>query len=175
MIRGKFLTSLDDASAVYDIRRRVFVDEQGFSAQGEIDEFDKLAVYALAFDGDDHPVGTGRLIVDRDSRMRIGRVCVLKHARGQGLGDLIVRMLLYRAQELGATGVYLEAQLPAVGFYTRYGFRPYGEVVYDEGVAHRRMWVDADKINLEGSCAGGSCAGCAKDCAQCDGAAKQEE
>ena len=31
MIRGKFLTSQDDPSAVMDIRKRVFVDEQGFS------------------------------------------------------------------------------------------------------------------------------------------------
>ena len=48
MIRGKFLTSQDDVRAVMDIRRRVFVDEQGYSADTEIDGFDKMAVYALA-------------------------------------------------------------------------------------------------------------------------------
>ena len=39
MIRGKFLTSQDDVRAVMDIRRRVFVDEQGYSADTEIDGF----------------------------------------------------------------------------------------------------------------------------------------
>lgn len=55
MIRGKFLTSQDDTRAVMDIRRRVFVEEQGFSPDTEIDEFDKLAVYALAYDENDRP------------------------------------------------------------------------------------------------------------------------
>ena len=95
MIRGKFLTSQEDVGAVMDIRRRVFVEEQGYSADTEIDGFDKMAVYALAFDENDRPAGTGRLIINNESRFQIGRVCVLKEARGRGLGDLVVRMLLY--------------------------------------------------------------------------------
>ena len=91
MIRGKFLTSQDDTSAVMDIRRRVFVDEQGYGADTEIDRFDQMAVYALAFDENDRPAGTGRLIINDESRFQIGRVCVLKEARGRGLGDLVVR------------------------------------------------------------------------------------
>ena len=83
-----------------------------------------MAVYALAYDEKDRPAGTGRLIINDESRFQIGRVCVLKEARGQGLGDLVVRMLLYRALELGAGEIWLGAQLPAVGFYARYGFHP---------------------------------------------------
>ena len=74
MIRGKFLTSQDDVRAVMDIRRRVFVDEQGYSADTEIDGFDKMAVYALAFDENDQPAGTGRLVINDQSRFQIGRV-----------------------------------------------------------------------------------------------------
>ena len=85
MVRGKFLTSQDDTSAVMDIRRRVFVDEQGYSADTEIDTFDKMAVYALAFDENGQPAGTGRLIINDRSQFQVGRVCVLKEARGQGL------------------------------------------------------------------------------------------
>ena len=70
MIRGKFLTSQDDPSAVMDIRKRVFVDEQGFSPDTEIDGYDKLAVYALAFDENDRPAGTGRLYIDDHSHFR---------------------------------------------------------------------------------------------------------
>lgn len=172
MIRGKFLTSQDDTGAVMDIRRRVFVDEQGFSPDTEIDEYDKLAVYALAFDENDRPAGTGRLYIDGNSHFQIGRVCVLREARGQGLGDLVVRMLLYRALELGATAVYIGAQLPVVGFYARYGFKPYGEAYDDEGVPHRMMKAEAGEINLEGSCGGARrCQGCAGDCSACDGRA----
>ena len=73
MIRGKFLTSQDDTSAVMDIRRRVFVDEQGYGADTEIDRFDQMAVYALAFDENDRPAGTGRLIINDESRFQKGR------------------------------------------------------------------------------------------------------
>ncbi len=154
MIRGKFLTSRDDVSQIMDIRRRVFVDEQGFAPESEIDEFDKMAVYALAFDEADRPAGAGRLALDADGRFRIGRVCVLKDARGQGLGDLIMRMLLFRAQELNAPSVWIAAQLPAADFYARYGFKPYGEAFDEEGVAHRMMTVEAGGIHLDGSCSG---------------------
>ena len=103
-----------------------------------------------------------------DVEKEIGRVCVLKEARGRGLGDLVVRMLLYRALELGAGEIWLGAQLPAVGFYARYGFQPIGEIYDDEGVPHRWMTARAEEINLEGSCGGASrCAGCAGDCSGC--------
>ena len=102
-------------------------------------------------------------------------MCVLREARGQGLGDLIVRMLLYRALELGATAVYIGAQLPVVGFYARYGFKPYGEVYDDEGVPHRMMKAEAEEINLEGSCGGARrCQGCAGDCSACEERASEK-
>lgn len=79
-----------------------------------------------------------------------------------------MRMLLYRAQELNCASVTLSAQLPAVGFYTRYGFKPVGELYEEEGVPHRRMTADKDEINLEGSCSrGGACGDCAGNCDTC--------
>ncbi len=167
MIRGKFLSSMDDCAPVFDNRYREFCEEQGFSRETEIDACDQMAIYALAYDADGNPAGTGRLCI-KDDRFSIGRVCVLKHARGQGLGDLILRMLLYRAQELNAPEVYLESQLPAVDFYRRFGFEPMGEVFLDEGVAHRRMKVSAQDIRLEGSCQSGKhCSDCQKNCRDC--------
>lgn len=167
MIRGRYLTSQDDISEVMDIRHRVFVSEQGFSPENERDEYDAMAVYALIYDDGDMPCGTGRLYIDSDSQFAIGRVCVLKEKRGQQIGDLIMRMLLYRAQELHAPSVYLSAQLPAVPFYQRYGFEPYGETVLDEGVPHRLMRATEETIDIEGACKK-SCGVCDKDCGKCE-------
>lgn len=165
MIRGKFLTSMDDLDQVLSIRTRVFVEEQGFSADTEVDDYDQMAVYALVYDDGDQPAGTGRLFVDRSDRFVIGRVAVLKEARGQGLGDLVMRMLLYRALELGAGKVHIEAQLPVVPFYQKYGFQIDGGLVYEEGVPHRPMSATAQQIDIEGSCHhDGKCAGCTRDC-----------
>ena len=152
MIRGKFLTSMDDISEILDLRRRVFVDELGFPPGNEPDEFDRMAVYALAFDENDRPAGTGRLYIDQNGHFRVGRVCVLPDARGYGLGDLILRMLLFRARELNAASVYVDVDPAAEESFARYGFRTY------ESGAPVRMRVLAEDIDL-----GGSCAGCAQD------------
>lgn len=169
MIRGKFLTSRDDIHTILDLRHRVFVQEQGYSKENERDEYDDMAVYALVYDENDAPAGTGRLFIDADDHFTLGRICVLKENRGQKLGDLILRMLLYRAQEMKAPMVYLSAQLPVVPFYQRYGFAPYGDIVLDEGVPHRLMRVAAADIDIEGSCQKkkDACDGCRQDCGDC--------
>jgi predicted GNAT family N-acyltransferase len=148
------------------------VDEQGFSPDLEIDEYDRMSVYALVMDDDGTPSATGRLYIDGEDRFSIGRVCVLKEQRGKYMGDLVMRMLLYRAQELNCASVTLSSQLPAVSFYTRYGFRPVGGLYDDEGVPHRRMVALRDEINLEGSCSkGGACGSCSGNCDACEGKA----
>ena len=161
MIRGKYLTSMEDTYEVMRLREQVFVKEQGFSADTERDACDDMAVYALVFDEAGCPSGTGRLAIDEADRFMLGRVCVLKERRGLGLGDLILRMLLFRAQELSAPAVYVEAVLPAVPFYERYGLRPIGDVCERAGAQYRLMRASADEIDIEGSChKSPACAGC---------------
>lgn len=152
MIRGKYMTSADDVSTIMDIRRRVFVEEQGFSLESEVDEYDEMAVYALAFDEENNPAGTGRLYVDQDDHFAIGRVCVLSTHRAQGFGDLIMRMLLARALDLNAPAVYLSAQANNTDFYRKYGFQVCGEEFLDEGVPHRMMRAERDEVCIEGTC-----------------------
>lgn len=170
MIRGKFLSSRDDIAPIIDLRRRVFCEELGFPAENEPDQYDAMSVYALVFNDDDSPIGTGRLYIEND-RLTIGRVCVLKEWRNMKIGDFIMRMLLYRAQDLNAGSVTLTAKADKVGFYAKYGFEPVGDVVYYNGTAQRVMRVDGDKINIEGTChCNDACAGCEGNCEDCEGA-----
>jgi predicted GNAT family N-acyltransferase len=169
MIRGKFLLSGDPlCKEVYDIRRRVFVEECGYPEEAAYDAFDRMAVYALILDDDGTPSATGRLYIDEEDRFTIGRVCVLKECRKRYMGDLVMRMLLYRAQELNCAAVAVSAKLDAVPFYSRYGLSPVGEVYEADGTAHRRMVALKDEINLEGSCSkGGACGSCHGNCDAC--------
>jgi len=168
MIRGKFLLTGDPQSAfVYGIRKEVFADELGYGAESIIDEHDKMSVYALVLDDDDTPSATGRLYIDGD-RFRIGSVCVLKQARGRYMGDLVMRMLLYRAQELNCASVSLSAPVDTVSFFARYGLAPMGEVYEENGRMYREMYADKDEISLEGSCSkGGACGSCHGNCDAC--------
>ncbi len=143
---------------IFAIREEVFVKEQGYALEIERDAFDRQAAHALACE-DDKPVGTGRLYLDEEARWHIGRVAVLREARGRGIGDLVMRMLLLSALEFGADAVYLGSQEHATGFYEKLGFRVYGGEYLDEGQPHYHMSIDrAAMERLFSGCDG--CAGC---------------
>ena len=60
-----------DISHCFDIRKLVFVKEQGVPVEEELDEFDDISIHALAFI-DKKPVATGRLI-SSENKAKIGR------------------------------------------------------------------------------------------------------
>ena len=139
MITGKLIAGGGDLSEVQSIRMRVFVDEQGFPADEEMDQYDARAVHALLYDDDHNPAATGRLYIDDDGYWRIGRVAVLKEKRGAQLGDLVMRMLLDKALGVGAKRFRISAQRQAEGFYALYGFTPCGAEYMDHHVPHIDM------------------------------------
>ena len=146
MITGKMIAGNGDLTEVMDIRMRVFVDEQGFPAEEEKDEYDARAIHALLYDDDHNPAATGRLYIDDDGYWRLGRLAVLKEKRGQQLGDLVMRMLLDKALGVGAQRFRLSAQRQAEGFYALYGFTPFGEEYMDHHVPHIEMEATNESI-----------------------------
>ena len=69
---------------------------------------------------------TGRLWW-RDGAFWLGDVAVRADKRGQGLGDLTLRLLLFKAQTHSARLIRAIAPVEAAGFFTRLGVRPEGE------------------------------------------------
>lgn len=168
MIRGNFVTSRDDVSALMQLRKEVFIDELKLPHAQEADEHDKMAVYAQIFDDDNTVIATGRLCIDSD-HFNISKVCVKRSLRGRSIGDFVMRLLLFRAQELNAADVILSAPTDLTPFFDRYGFKPQGEVYIQDGIQFRNMKVASDEINIEGTCGGKSaCAGCSRNCEECD-------
>lgn len=161
------MTSRDDISQIIALRRKVFCEELGMPEEYEPDEYDNMSVYALALDDDNNALGTGRLYI-KDDKFHIGRVCVVKELRNMKIGDFIMRMLLYRAQDLHAGSVTLSARADKVNFYAKYGFEPVGEIFTFGGQAQREMRVEGEKINIEGTChCNSACAGCEGNCESC--------
>ena len=122
----------DHASTV---RHEVFVIEQQVPPELEMDEMDAQCIHAVAYDAQQRPVATGRLLPDG----HIGRMAVRKIARGTGIGGLVLQRLIQAARARGDTEVVLSAQVHAMGFYARYGFVAEGDVYMDAGIAHRTM------------------------------------
>ncbi|MFW2544324.1 GNAT family N-acetyltransferase [Primorskyibacter sp. 2E107] len=122
----------------FDIRRTVFIEEQGFSEEDEWDDLDATSIHLLISDGG-RPLATARLLV-QDGVGKIGRICVLKEGRGKGLGAMLVRYgLEHFRDDPDVTLVKLGAQVHALGFYEKLGFTAFGPEYLDGTVPHREM------------------------------------
>lgn len=121
-----------------DLRMEVFVAEQGIPVEEEIDSYDEAASHYLAY-LQDTPVGTARIIWT-DQTAKIGRICLLKSARGTGLGAALVGHAIDVARNRsGVTRAELGAQCYAIGFYEKLGFAVIGPIYDDAGIDHRDM------------------------------------
>jgi predicted GNAT family N-acyltransferase len=109
------------------IRTTVFVEEQNVPAEMEIDDWDPQCVHAVAFDSEGMALGTGRLLPDG----HIGRMAVLKSARGDGVGSALLTALMDAARARG--------QREAVPFYERHGYAMCGAEYLDAGIPHVDM------------------------------------
>jgi predicted GNAT family N-acyltransferase len=117
------------------VRDAVFGDEQKVPRELDWDGKDPACVQVLATAGDGDVIGTGRLQPDG----RIGRLAVLKPWRGHGAGVSMLRALIAEARKRGLTEVYLHAQVQAVPFYRRNGFKEAGTEFVEAGIRHINM------------------------------------
>ncbi|KQZ28295.1 GNAT family N-acetyltransferase [Duganella sp. Root1480D1] len=117
------------------IRMEVFVQEQNVPADLEMDDRDAACLHAVAYDAGGKPLGTGRLLPDG----HIGRMAVLRSARGAGIGGAILKGLMEKARGRGDQKVVLSAQTHAAEFYLAHGFAMAGDVFYEAGIPHIEM------------------------------------
>ena len=124
-----------------EIRRRVFIDEQGVDASEEFDTADAGAVHWLAFTPDNTAVGCARLIDDR-----IGRMAVLKPFRNRGIGSALMRHIINYAAGIGLPRLRLHAQIQALPFYEGMRFVASGDEFMEAGIPHRSMTLELGRF-----------------------------
>ncbi|MGR4069000.1 GNAT family N-acetyltransferase [Billgrantia sp. C5P2] len=120
--------------AASEIRRVVFIEEQQVPLEEEWDGRDNACRHFLAVRGDT-ALGTARLLPDG----HIGRVAVLREARGLGIGVALMQAAIASARRLGHAQVELAAQTHALAFYENLGFVSFGDIFMDAGIPHRNM------------------------------------
>ncbi|MFH8475204.1 GNAT family N-acetyltransferase [Streptomyces sp. NPDC018000] len=137
-----------DRAACFQLRKEVFVGEQNVPEELEYDAYDTDAVHVIAVAADGSALGTGRLLHGPDAAAKtggdltvgsLGRLAVIKEARGLGVGVALVRAIEDAARELGLAAVDLHAQTHALGFYERLGYVAYGPEIPEAGISHRAM------------------------------------
>jgi len=136
----------------FNIRKKVFIEEQGVPAGVELDGKDDTAIHVLAKDTQQQPCGAARLLIEdgsvddrervREMVGKIGRVSVLREHRGKGFGRSIIRFSVDHLRLLGCVKAKLGAQTHAIPFYENLGFvvsEKCAEYTAAGGVPHRDM------------------------------------
>jgi len=145
IIEGKLIPFGEDLTEVFDIRRKVFVEEQGIPEKIAFDKYDYLAIHAIVFQGTNQgkAIATGRIVYDGDS-CRLGFIAVLKECRGNQYGDFVVRMLMNKAFNAGVKRISVNAQVASVKFYKKIGFIQEGEEFIADGIRQISMIISRD-------------------------------
>ncbi|GAB3334479.1 GNAT family N-acetyltransferase [Hymenobacter humi] len=134
------ITDLRDLDAAFTIREKVFQQEQGVPASKEHDEHDRTdARHYLARAADGTPAGAARWR-QTDNGVKLERFAVLSDFRNQEIGAALLHAVLTDVKaEIPDAEVYLNAQLRAVPFYERHGFRKEGEMFEEANIQHYKM------------------------------------
>lgn len=133
----KRVENKDELEDAYQVRIKVFVDEQNVPAEEEIDEHDATAIHFIAYDND-KPIAASRLrFVDEYGKLE--RICVIKEYRGKTLG----KQLMTEMEKVIADNDYLKAKLNAQkhaeNFYKKLGYETVSGEFLDAGIPHVTM------------------------------------
>lgn len=133
---------------IFNLRSRVFVEEQKVDPLLEFDEYEELAQHWAA-------LVDGKILACARSRRtshgyKIERMAVESTHRQQGLGRALLQAVLEELKPLAERDrcpIYLHAQVQALPFYRRLGFAQVGELFYEADIPHYRC-VYPDALNV---------------------------
>ncbi|EIN04865.1 acyl-CoA N-acyltransferase [Punctularia strigosozonata HHB-11173 SS5] len=138
----------DDLKRCMDIRKAVFIDEQGYDISIETNE---STHFLMTLPDTGEPVGTVRVINTSgqvyQNVAQIGRVAILKPYRGRGWGRPLIETVHEYVRSIGGTEVWCQSQasdpskggVDATAFYKRLGYVERGSRYIKEGTEHQDM------------------------------------
>lgn len=137
-LRYTLITTDAALKKAFQIRRTVFIEEQGISESLEMDGNDSSSLHMLV-NKNRLAVGTARIRFSADKQAKLKRMAVLKQLRGTGIGKGIVSFFEKECQKRGITQITLNAQYSVIDFYKACGFRETGLPFQEAGIKHTRM------------------------------------
>ncbi|HLQ95496.1 MAG TPA: GNAT family N-acetyltransferase [Pseudogracilibacillus sp.] len=131
------IASEAEINTVYDIRKKVFVEEQLVPIDIEIDDLEQDAFHFICY-YEGNAVGASRLRLE-DSYGKLERICVLQAYRGLSLGKQIIKKMEKHIQKMGYPTAKLSAQTHAISFYQSLGYHIISDEYMDAGIPHKTM------------------------------------
>lgn len=125
MINTRWLQGRDNIEDSLSLRKNVFCDELKWDESLMTDIYDDFAFSVVVYE-DNSPVGTGRLLF-KEGKFFADMVCVLAEHRGKNYGDLIIRMIVRKAFDMGAERTYAKVIMQCKKLFENIGFEEVSE------------------------------------------------
>lgn len=134
----KLVASDSELKGAFEVRRRVFVEEQGISEDLVFDDHDEEALHIVVKDGE-RVIGTARVLFLAANQAKLERMAISKPFRRKGIGRRIISFLNEELRNKQVEQVILHAQLTVVTFYKSCGFQQSGLSFWEAGIKHIKM------------------------------------
>lgn len=138
MVTVKLVETEREKLLAFDVRKKVFVDEQGVPEHLELDEHDETAIHFIV-EKDGKTIAAARLRELETGIGKVERVSVIKEQRGNHLGVLIMEHVETYARKHGWQKLKLNAQVHAIPFYEKLGYVITSPEFLDAYIPHRAM------------------------------------
>jgi predicted GNAT family N-acyltransferase len=134
----KLMASDADLRKAFDVRRQVFVREQGISEGLVFDNHDRDALHVVVEDGE-RIIATARVRFLGNNQAKLERMAVIKVFRHKGIGRGIIAFLNKELKGKQIQQLVIHAQEGAVEFYKSCGFQESGSPFWEANIKHIKM------------------------------------
>ena len=134
----KIVTGDVELQESFEVRRQVFVREQGISEDLVFDGHDSKALNIVVRDGK-RVIGTARVQFLNNNQAKLERMAILEHYRRKGIGKELLLFLDTVWKDKQVQQVIIHAQLDVVPFYKLCGFDELGLPFQEAGMKHIEM------------------------------------
>ena len=134
----KLVTGDVELQEAFELRRQVFIQEQGISEDLVFDGHDREALHMVVKDRE-RVIGTARVQFLAGNEAKLERTAVLKHYRRKGIGREMLLFLDAVWKDKQVKQVIIHAQFEVVPFYKTCGFDELGLPFWEAGIKHTKM------------------------------------
>ncbi|MBI1306517.1 MAG: GNAT family N-acetyltransferase [Bacteroidetes bacterium] len=134
-IEIRTVNTAGELEKIFEIRQKVFVEEQQVDPELEYDEFEDRCTHFIAL-YNNVPAGTARWRRTPNG-IKLERFAVLPEYRRKGLASGLINSILQDLPDL--QNVYLHSQVQVCELYQKHGFKPEGEMFSEAGIDHYKM------------------------------------
>lgn len=136
--RVRMAADPQEVEQALELRREVFIDEQGVPEEEEYDGLDGECIHVVAVD-EDRVIGCCRLLPDGEL-IKLGRMVVAADRRREGVAAALLAESDAQARALGAERIRLAAQVYVTSLYENDGFEVTSGPFDDAGIEH--VWME---------------------------------